>query len=414
MKLLYIGSVFPEPESSAAGRRVIELIGVLQKGSYEVHFASAAQKSDHSYDLNSLAVSEHLILLNDSSFDELLKELNPSVVIYDRFMIEEQYGWRVADSCPSALRILDTIDLHCLRLSREECFKADEEFQLDTLLENDTAKREIASILRSDLSLLVSSYEMEILESLFQIDVALLHYLPFLIGEEDFLPSPPPYSQRQDFISIGGFHHPPNRDSVFWLKEEIWSLIRAELPEAKLYIYGSYVDQAIRELNNEQDGFLVHGRADSVVEVMGQARVNLAPLRFGAGIKGKLADGMTAGIPSVTTGIGAEGMYGDLALSDWGGTVAESSNEMAEAAVELHNDPALWKEAQEKGYAIARSAFDREKHSSALLNRLSELTNDIAAHRRKNFLGAMLMHHSLQSSKYLSKWIEEKNKSNLP
>ena len=122
-KVLFIGLVWPEPTSSAAGTRIIQLIQLFLANGDEVHFASAASKSDFSFELTTLGVIEHQIKLNDSSFNDWLKELNPFIVVFDRFMIEEQYGWRVQQECPNTLRILDTEDLHFLRHARQQAHK---------------------------------------------------------------------------------------------------------------------------------------------------------------------------------------------------------------------------------------------------------------------------------------------------
>ena len=108
-------------------------------------------------------------MLNCSSFDHFVQELNPSIVLFDRFMSEEQFGWRVAENCPDALRILDTEDLHCLRLARQKAVKENREFREADLF-SDTAKREIASIYRSDCTLMIATEEITILQQQFKID----------------------------------------------------------------------------------------------------------------------------------------------------------------------------------------------------------------------------------------------------
>lgn len=116
--LLIIGFVWPEPNSSAAGGRMLQLITQFQQQGFSITFACPAMDSDFMADLSSLNIDKKSIALNCSSFDTFIRELNPAVVLFDRFMIEEQFGWRVAENCPDALRILDTEDLHCLRLAR--------------------------------------------------------------------------------------------------------------------------------------------------------------------------------------------------------------------------------------------------------------------------------------------------------
>ena len=184
-QLLIIGFVWPEPNSSAAGGRMMQLISLFATQGFRITFASPAMDSDFMVDLSQYGVDKKSINLNCSSFDTFIKELKPNIVLFDRFMIEEQFGWRVAEICPNALRLLDTEDLHCLRLARQKAFKEKRVFQIADLFSEEVAKREIASILRCDLSLMISEFEMELLETTFKIDASLLYYLPFLLEQID-------------------------------------------------------------------------------------------------------------------------------------------------------------------------------------------------------------------------------------
>src|SRR5210317_758099 len=119
-KLLIIGHTFPEPSTTGAGNRMMQLIELFLEEGYDITFASTANASERSVSLDHLGISVQEIHLNQTTFDTFIADLNPSVVMYDRFMTEEQFGWRVAECCPEALRILDTEDLHFLRKAREE------------------------------------------------------------------------------------------------------------------------------------------------------------------------------------------------------------------------------------------------------------------------------------------------------
>ena len=403
-KLLIIGTVWPEPTSSAAGGRMMQLIHWFMQASWEICFACPAEESEFSFPLQELNIRKETIILNDPSFDVFISELKPDSVLFDRFMMEEQFGWRVAQHCPRAIRILDTEDLHCLRVARQLALKENREMtELD--LKNDTAKREIASILRCDLSLMISSFEMELLHSVFHIDEQLLHYIPIQVkGPFSFEPT---FEERSGFVTIGNFRHPPNADAIHYLKNEIWPLIRNVLPDAKMHVYGSYPSPALLQLNHPASGFFVHGKAKDAFDVMRKARVCLAPLRFGAGIKGKLLESMICGTPSVTTRIGAEGMQGNL---HWNGYVCNDANDFAIAAEQLYSSKDDWTKAQAHGKQILESLFSSEEPSKELINRVSYLMDNLEHHRLANFMGSMLMHHTLQSTKYLSKWIEEKNR----
>lgn len=408
-QLLIIGFVWPEPNSSAAGGRMMQLISLFQKQGYEITFASPAQDSDFMVDLSRFDVVKQTIHLNCSSFDVFVKELNPSIVLFDRFMIEEQFGWRVAENCPDALRILDTEDLHCLRLARQKAFKEKREFQTQDLLVEEVAKREIASILRCDLSLMISEYEMELLATIFKIDGSLLYYLPLLL-ESNAIPDLeklPSFEERTDFVFIGNFLHEPNWNAVQYLKETIWPLIKKQLPEAVLNVYGAYPSQKVLQLHNAKQGFLIQGRAENANEVVENARVVLAPLRFGAGIKGKLLEAMQCGTPSVTTSIGSESMKGNL---DWNGFVEDNLNSFADKAAQLYQDKNLWLQAQKNGVEIIKERYLRTLFEEDFAVQIAFLVSNVKQHRLNNFMGELLQHHTLRSTKYMSKWIEEKNK----
>jgi glycosyltransferase involved in cell wall biosynthesis len=406
-KLLILGTVFPEPNSSAAGSRILQLTELFQQHNWEITFASAAAESEFAVDLSTIGVKQVSVKLNDSSFDDFVRELNPQLVLFDRFMTEEQFGWRVVENCPNAIRILDTEDLHCLRHARQEALKQNREFQ-STDLFNEIAKREIASIYRCDLSLIISEYEMEVLKTTFKVDESLLHYLPFMlesISEEDqkaWLP----FEERRHFVTIGNFLHPPNWDAVQYLKSDIWPLIRKQLPEAEMHVYGAYCSDKHRQFQSEKDGFLIKGRADSASEVIIKSRVLLAPLRFGAGLKGKLVEAMQCGTPSVTTSIGAEAMHQNL---PWSGEVTDKPEAFAQAAVKLYTDRSAWETAQKNGISIIDQTYPKEKLGTAFIQRITALHLSLETHRQQNFIGSMLMHHTMRSTEFMSRWIEEKN-----
>jgi glycosyltransferase involved in cell wall biosynthesis len=318
----------------------------------------------------------------------------------------------VEQHCPNAIRLLDTEDLSCLRHARHQACKQSSEVCLDVpgeLLFSEHAKREVAAILRSDLSLMISPAEIELLQNRFKVDPALLLESPFMQPQvtEEQQAQLPSFEQRRHFIVIGNFRHVPNWDAVLWLKQTIWPLIRARLPDAELHIYGAYPPPKATQLHNPKQGFLIKGWAKDVNLVMQQARVNLAPLRFGAGLKGKLVDALACGTPSVTTSVGAEGMAGTL---DWPQPVADDPEHFADQSVQLYTQAALWQQVQQQGFELHNQRFDFEPHADTLIERLQQLQQTLDSHRLANFTGAMLRHHSMKSTQYMAQWIEAKNR----
>ncbi|WP_125722276.1 glycosyltransferase [Flavobacterium ustbae] len=409
-KLLIIGFVWPEPKSSAAGGRMMQLISIFAANGFEITFASAALDSDFMVDLSEFGVAKMNIELNACSFDDFVSEFNPDVVLFDRFMIEEQFGWRVIEKCPKAIRILDTEDLHCLRTARQKAFKENRTFEIQDLLSEEVAKREIASILRCDLSLIISDFEMNILKDVFKINQEILFYLPFLVDEMNYenLLQLPSFENRKNFVFIGNFLHEPNWNTVQYLKEAIWPFIKKDFPEAILEVYGAYPSQKVLQLHQPKNGFYIMGRAEDANEIVKKTRVVLAPIRFGAGLKGKLLEAMQCGTPSVTTSIGSEAMHANLF---WNGFIEDNPVEFAKKAITLYKDENLWRKSQKNGIEIINKCYQKSAYSEQLLSLVNSLLADSESHRLHNFMGNLLQHHAYKSTMYMSKWIEAKNKN---
>ncbi|MBO1519661.1 glycosyltransferase [Oceanisphaera pacifica] len=403
-KVLVIGYVWPEPNSSAAGSHMLSILRLYKQQGWQVEFATPAQPTEHMIDLNAEGISSQAITLNCDSFDTYIAQYAPDIVMFDRFMMEEQFGWRVEKQCPKALKILDTEDLQCLRQARHQAHKAERAMSTADLF-SDIAKREIAAILRCDLSLIISDVEMQLLQDTFKLDARLLHHLPFMVDLANLPTHTAHFDQRQHFMTIGNFRHAPNWDAVLYL-QQIWPLIRKQLPSAELHIYGSYPPPKATALHNPKTGFLIKGWADDAFSVMEQARVCLAPLRFGAGIKGKLLDAMIMQTPSVTTPIGSEGMHGD---KPWPGTIAQDAQALADAAVALYQDQTRWQQAQLHGTALLQQGYNGATLGAALISHIEQIAHQLDEHRLANFTGSMLRHHSMMSTKYMSQWIAAKN-----
>lgn len=404
-RLLILSNVHVEPTSSAAGRRMLQIIQQFLSKGYHITYATTAAESPHAYDLGQLGIEAANVMVNDPAFDTLVQSIKPDVVLFDRFMVEEQFGWRIKTHCPDAIRLLDTEDLHCLRYARQAAVKEGRTFH-DADLFRDVAYREIASILRCDLTLMISSVEMGILQRVFKVDPSVLHYMPFLEEKSEHADYRS-FDERKEFVSIGSFRHDPNLDAFHVLRETVWPQIRKELPDARLHLFGSYANDRILGYSDERSGFMVHGRVEDVDDVMSKAKVLLAPLRFGAGLKGKLIDAMRNGTPSVTTSIGAEGMQID---TSWPGGIEDDMQSFANKAVKLYSDEAVWKAASDLSGAHLRKAFNAEVHALLFWKRFEELGRNLEEHRQKHFQGQLIWHHSLRSTEYMAKWIEAKNR----
>ena len=403
LQIVIIGYVWPEPNSSAAGQNMLSLIRQFTDNGHHVTFMTAACDSPHKADLNKVNVEN--IALNCSSFNLRIAALSPDVVIFDRYMTEEQFSWRVKEACPNAIRILNTEDLHSLRQARHNAVKATGDASKANY-STELAQREIAAILRSDLTLVISRAELALLRHYYQVPCQQLFYHPLKVST---VKKPlATFEQRADIVTIGNFRHAPNWDAVLQLKQEIWPAIRKKLPQVNLHIYGAYPPKKATQLHNPSTGFYVDGWAENAKKVIENAKLLIAPLRFGAGIKGKLLEAMACGTPTLTTWIGAEGITKNP--TQWGGAVCDTSEAFAEHAQRLYTDKQQWLDASECGLALFEQ-YNQETESETLDNKILALANNINAHRDSLFLQGLLWHQTLNASKYMSQWIEAKNRS---
>lgn len=443
-QLLVIGTVWPEPKSSAAGVHLLSLIQTLQAAGAVCHFACPANsyKAQHTIDLSELGITAHTIILNDSSFDTWVGELAPDIVLFDRFMMEEQFSWRVRQACPQALCVLDTEDVHSLRNLRQQItHKAPAlplsikdlhdyhhgnnqcQFDLDLTgcLHNELALRELTSMMRMDLSLIISATEMDYLTRNYPIASQILHHCPFLVPpitsktQASWLD----YDARRDFVFIGNYRHAPNWDAVQVLAKTIWPQIRSQIPDAKCYIYGAYTPAKAQQFHQPKKGLYIAGWAQDAQDVLAKARVNLAPLRFGAGLKGKVFDAMQVGTPTVMTDIAAEGIF--MSATDDRTShpstydhhqaivaVNDDFDNFAQAAIELYKSSEHWHQAQAHFAPHISAYFNRGKQQYALVERISDACNNLNQKRQTNFWQALVNQQQLKATQYMSQWIEAK------
>jgi hypothetical protein len=389
-KVLLIGAFFPEPNSTAAGTKMMQWLEFFNALGYQIEYASTSPKSEFSADISSFVSHTFVAKVNDSSFDNSIRECQPDIVLYDRFMIEEQFGWRIRELFPTCIHLLETQDLHFLREARTN----------NASIYNTTTKRELASILRCDLSFIISEFEMLFLREHFPFVEDKTCYFPLCYDINSVWKLG--VNERKDFCFIGNFLHEPNRQAVLFLKKN-WSQIRKQLPTAQIHIYGAYPNQQITQLHNEKEGFFVHGRVNDSSHVFFKHRVLLAPILSGAGLKGKLLEAMQHGIVSLTTPLGAEGIGDNDA---WNGKVVSLADFPNEAA-NLYREDISYENYQIKGKNILIEKFNK----TTIFPTVQTALENIAKHDKKHhFLTEIMNYHRQQSVRYLSKWIEEKNK----
>jgi glycosyltransferase involved in cell wall biosynthesis len=267
--------------------------------------------------------------------------------------------------------------------------------------------------------LILSSFEFELLRDRFRVPENLLLELGFSYPDPD-LALRRPFTERRHLVSIGNFRHLPNRDSAFWMARTLWPRIREALAErgdreTELHLYGAYPPKEMMALDDPKGRFRVLGPADDSIATLRNYRTLFAPLRFGAGIKGKIADAWSAGIPVVTTPIGAEGMrisgaelsYGE---ARFGGEVADTEDELVASVVRVHGDESEQRLLVEAGDRSLETLYSVEGNRRKLFARLEafEASDGLARMREANMVGRILRADFHGRTKYFSKWIEAK------
>ena len=191
------------------------------------------------------------------------------------------------------------------------------------------------------------------------------------------------------------------------LRREIWPRIRHQINNARLHVYGAYPTKEILALNDSKLGFLVHGRIDDLDSELTKRRVLLAPLRYGAGIKGKIVDAWRCGLPVVSTPIGAEGMmYNDS--EPWGGAVASNVDDFVEASVSMYTQIATWDNAQKQSIGLLNKLFNKKNNFNLVETAVQNAIAEQKQRRTHDLTSAVLWHQNLRSTRYFSKWVELK------
>jgi hypothetical protein len=254
--------------------------------------------------------------------------------------------------------LYDTVDLHFLRMERQAALTGSLPLQRDAQAMREL---ELACLRSADVTLAISEPERQLLLDL--VPEVVVETLPNVFMTPK---APPPgIIGRQGLLFLGGFWHQPNADAVLWFADQILPLIRAEVPEVVFRIAGSNPTREVVALG-DRPGIEVLGYVPDLTPILDAARVFVAPLRFGAGMKGKVGQAMISGLPVVATGIGAEGMGvedGRHLL------VADEPQDFADRVVTLLREDALWQRLQEQGRALIEATLSE----AAIAERLARL-----------------------------------------
>ena len=267
----------------------------------------------------------------------------------------------IKEYCLKAKTLFYTHDLHFLRMNREADLLKDKRKKTEA---NEMKKIELNAVKEVDLSIAVTESERDILKS--NLPKANIHSLPLILN----IPGTEyTYESRKDILFVGGFQHHPNVDAMVYFVKEIMPMIRLKLPGVVLNIVGSKPPKEIESLASRD--VIILGFVKDLRPILDKSRLLIAPLRYGAGVKGKVGTAMAHGLPVVGTEIAAEGM----ALKHKNDMlIANDPKRFAASVVELYKDPILWSKLSQNGILFAQENFSANatgKLIGTMLNQLS-------------------------------------------
>jgi glycosyltransferase involved in cell wall biosynthesis len=275
-------------------------------------------------------------------------------VIVSRQSLARRVVKTLKAAAPDTKLVFNTVDLHFLREEREAKLFGDSDGDARAA---ETRKSELASIKAADATLVVSRYEAEMLAELAPAARVCIMPVRREIPEGPF----PSFEHRNGVLFIGGFRHPPNQDAVRWLLSEIWPRVRASGLRIPLYIVGA---DAPPFLNNDlANDVHVLGHVPELASAFSEVRLSIAPIRYGAGLKGKVIDSLLHGVPTVATPMATEGsgLEHEQHL-----LVAETPEDFASAILRLHEDASQWRRLAASGQGVAQSLFSSDNADRAL------------------------------------------------
>jgi putative sugar O-methyltransferase len=364
--LLYIDADTPAPDQNSGSNDAINLMRMLDRSGFRVTFipeSNFAHRGKYTEQLQALGVHT-LCLPTYGTVREVLMNIGRQldVVFLCRADIMERHLATIRELAPQARVVFNTVDLHALRAKREA--------ELSTKRGALKAAQalwtsELASIAKADATIVLSSYEQHLLAK--ELPSANIHVIPLIRDIPSHLDAPG-YDARRDIVFVGTYQHRPNHDAAVYFAKEIWPLIHARMPDLRCLLVGSSVTSRIRALAG--NGIEVIGFVEDLDDLLAKCRLTIAPLRYGAGLKGKVATSLQAGVPVVATPMAVEGTTLE---HDRNILVADAPADFADAVVRLYTDPVLWERLSQAGFAYAREEYSIE----ANLPRLHHLLESI-------------------------------------
>ena len=356
-RVLWMDAVTPTPDRDAGSLRQIEIMALLQAQGCHVCFLPQNLAYD---DVYSRALQQAGVEIWWKPWIKgLPRWFSQHAGQFDWVIVSRHYTLTpllslLRSRMPASRVLFDTVDLHYLRHLREAELSGD---AMQLRAAEQVRRDELHLIAHCDCTWVVSTAEHEQLKAL--LPEARVEILPTIHATNDTVRG---FESRKDLMFVGSYRHPPNVDAALWLANEIFPRIRSQRPEISLHLVGDYAPAAVSGLG-QRDGIVVHGHVPDLDALLDRTRINLAPLRFGAGVKGKISHSLARGLPVVATSCAIEGMHlraGEEIL------VSDDPDAFAETVLRLYDDQLLWQGLSQRGQEHIRRHFSRDVARKAI------------------------------------------------
>ena len=353
-RLLFIDAVTPTPDQNAGSIYVLNQMRIFGDLGFRVtflpekNFTHSGIYTEHLQELGVHAIYPPFYWSVRDVLERIGCEFD--VVVGCRVDVAGDYFDMIRELAPRAQLVFNTIDLHALRAIREaELFNDPARLKAAKAL----WLTELAAISKADATIVVSSYEKQLLSG--ELPEANVHVIPLITDIPEQLEAPG-FDTRRDVVFVGTYQHPPNHDAAVYFAKNVWPGIRERLPDTRFLVVGSSATPEIHALAGE--GVEVVGFVEDLDGLLAASRLMVAPLRYGAGLKGKVLTGLRAGIPIVATDIAIEGTE---LIDEQHVLIANTPEAIADAVVRLYTDQALWERLSREGFGYVRQEFSIER-----------------------------------------------------
>lgn len=372
-RVLILEHCTPTPDCDAGSVTVVNFMILLREMGFQITFIpedNFCYLPEYTTALQRIGV-EVLYAPYVTSVAKHVKEFGQryDLVFIFRPVVAESHFYTIRKYCEKAKILYYAHDLHFLRMMREADLFADVAKQHAA---EEMKVRELAVISCCDASIVVTDIELNVLKTC--ISAHNVYVFPLLLSTHS---ASNKFFERCDIVFFGGYQHTPNVDAVHYFVEKIMPFLRIRLPGVRFHIVGSKVPEEIQKM--DADDIIVVGFVEDLVSMLDKMRISVAPLRYGAGIKGKIGTAMSVGLPVVATPIAAEGMFLE---HNKNAMIAEEAEEFADAIVKLYNDECLWNQLSANGLQFAQKSWGAETAWNNLARILGDLGLPVAPRTR--------------------------------